>query len=94
VSEADIEGKVTDWAKARGIICIKFQPKGDVGWPDHVFVVPPMGTTVWIEFKTPGEEPTPLQYYRIATINQAGGNAYWADSVELAQSILRSEAER
>jgi hypothetical protein len=88
LSEADIEGKVTRWAKKRDIICVKFQPKGDVGWPDHIYVIPPNGAVVFIEFKKPGEEPTPLQYYRIATINQAGGNAYWADSVGDAAAIL------
>jgi hypothetical protein len=91
MSEDYIEKKVTEWAKARGIVCLKYQPKGDVGWPDHIYVIPPNGRVVFIEFKRPGEEPTPLQYYRINTIDQAGGNAYWADSVSKAITILEAE---
>jgi hypothetical protein len=93
LSEHDIEKTVTDWAKARGVVCLKYQPKGDVGWPDHIYIIPPYGTVVFIEFKKPGEEPTPIQQHRIDCIQGAGGNAYWVDSVDLAQSILRSEAE-
>jgi hypothetical protein len=91
MTEADIEKKVTDWAKARGIVCLKYQPKGDVGWPDHVYIIPPRGTHVWIEFKMPGCTPTQLQHHRIDTINQAGGNAYWADSVGIAITMLEAE---
>jgi hypothetical protein len=91
MTEADIEKKVTAWAKARGIVCLKYQPKGDVGWPDHIYVIPPNGRVVFIEFKKPGEEPTPMQQHRLYCIEGAGGNAYWADSVSKAITILEAE---
>lgn len=87
-AEHCIEEKVCDWARSRGILPIKFTPKGEVGWPDHIFTVPPLGTTVWVEFKAPGEEPEPIQAYRIDEINKRGGNAYWVDSIDQGTEIL------
>ena len=88
MSEKDIENAVVKWAAARDIICIKFTPKGDVGWPDHIFILPPHGLHVFIEFKAPGKEPTPIQQYRMTTINEAGGIAYWFDNAGGAIALL------
>lgn len=76
--EKDIEKKLKLWAKARGIICIKYTPQGEKGWPDRIFVLP-RGTHVWLELKRKGEEPTPLQYYRLEQLRDQGAIAYWSD---------------
>ena len=95
ISEQDVIDPVVEWAKDNGIVCIKFTPRGDVGWPDHVFILPLHGTHIWIEFKRPGKKPTPLQAHRIETINKQGGFAYWScistHAIYILETILNDE---
>lgn len=88
MSEKGIEKAVVKWAEDHGIVCIKFTPKGDVGWPDHIFIVPPTGIHAWIEFKKPGERPTPIQDYRMQQIDDQGGVSAWTDTAESAIALL------
>lgn len=91
VLEKDIEKGVVRYAEAHNWIAIKFTPKGDVGWPDHIFVKD--GKTVWIEFKRPGEEPTPLQQYRMRHLRSHGALVYWVDNTTAGIAMLRSHVD-
>lgn len=48
------------------------------------------GKFVGIEVKTPGKKPTPRQNFNIRAINDAGGVAFWTDSLEYTKTMLRS----
>lgn len=87
-SEAYIEKKVTEWAEDVGFIAIKFTPKGDRGWPDHLFISP-TGDHIWIEFKRPGKKPTKLQWHRIHQILDNMGRAEYFDRSDKAISYLK-----
>lgn len=91
--ESDVVAPVVKWAKANDIVPIKFTPRGDVGWPDHIFILPYYGLHVWIEFKVPGETPSGLQWHRIKTINKQGGRAYWSDDASHAIRLLTTLLE-
>ena len=40
------------------------------------------GRSFWIELKSPGKKPTPIQFHTIHQIDLAGGRAAWTDSLE------------
>lgn len=48
------------------------------------------GKFVGIEVKTPGGNPTPRQKFTIKAINDAGGVAFWTDSLEYTKEMLGS----
>ena len=58
--EKQIEKRVCDFAKVKGLLCYKFVSPGNAGVPDRMFVLP-NGAVFFIEFKQFGKKPTPLQ---------------------------------
>jgi len=50
------------------------------GFPDKIVILP-VGT-FFVEVKATGEEPRPNQLAIIKQINQAGGRAFWTDSLD------------
>ena len=48
------------------------------------------GRFVGIEAKVPGKTPTPRQEMVIAAIKNAGGIAFWTDSLEHTQRLLEA----
>jgi len=58
--EKDIEAQVVKHARSCGIKARKMNGLGYKAWPDHVFFGPGQ-TTLFIEFKKPGEQPSKLQ---------------------------------
>ncbi len=88
-----VQDPVVRWAKEHGIVCIRFTPKGDVGWPDHIFIVPATGRVLWMEFKAPGEVAKPVQKYRHDQLRSAKQNVYVIDSSRIGIAILKAELE-
>ncbi len=43
-----------------------------------------------IEVKTPGKKPTARQTFTIKAINDAGGVAFWTDSLEYTKTMLEA----
>jgi hypothetical protein len=85
--EGKIERSVSKWAKERGWLSIKFTPKGDVGWPDRIFISP-SGVHVWIEFKALGQKPRAIQEYRGRLLELQGANYGWFDNIKDAINYL------
>ncbi len=85
--EVDEENALKAWCEDHGILCIKFTPKGECGWPDRVCILP-TGLHVWVEMKRKGETPRRLQLHRIETLHNQRVTACWADSAEKAIAIL------
>ena len=84
--EKKLEKRCTDVAKANGWWSRKFSSPANRGVPDRVFLKD--GDVVWIEFKAPGNTPTPLQDHELALIKKHGGNATWVDNVDDFKQIL------
>lgn len=87
--ESQIEKSVSDYARRKGCYTRKFSSPAHRGVPDRLFITP-AGAVFFIEFKAPGEEPTPAQWREINIIRKNNGNAHWADSVETGVEIVNS----
>lgn len=89
--EVDIEDKVVAWAKKHKFLTpkVKFV---EAGYPDRLFISP-YGHTIFIEFKKPGEEPTPIQAHRLTELTKRGVPATWCDNVIEAIRILEASLE-
>lgn len=48
------------------------------------------GRFVGIEVKVPGKKPTPRQNFNIKAINDAGGVAFWTDSLDYTKQMLEA----
>lgn len=59
--ESTIEKKFCEAAEIRGWLVRKFVSPGHRGVPDRIVLLP-MGIAVFVEFKAPGETPTPIQF--------------------------------
>lgn len=58
--EKQIEAKVCEYAKERGLLVYKFTSPNRAAVPDRLFVLP-NGRMFFCEFKREGEKPTPAQ---------------------------------
>jgi hypothetical protein len=79
--EAKVRDPVVRWAKSRNIMHVRmsFRPGVSAGVPDDLFLLPG-GVSIWIEFKRPGKEPTPLQMEKIQQLKYRGHVAMWTDN--------------
>jgi hypothetical protein len=79
--EGKIQGSVITHANKHGIRTIRmyFGPGIQTGWPDVLFLIPG-GRPLFIEFKAPGNEPTPKQEEKIEILKEAGYDVTWCDS--------------
>jgi hypothetical protein len=84
VRESKVEKDGKAWAESQGWLVIKY--RGERGYPDRIFIKG--GTTVWIEIKKPGEEPSEMQYFRMKMLKNAGAKVSWASSVQGIKTIL------
>lgn len=90
--EKDIEAAVCKYARERGCLVYKFTSPGQRAVPDRLFVLP-HGTMVFIEFKRPGQFPTPLQDRELVKLQDHGVHACWFSDVERACSWLDDKLE-
>jgi hypothetical protein len=86
-AEKKLEKRCTDLAKANGWYTRKWASPSHRGVPDRLFLKD--GHWFAIEFKAPGNEPTPLQYDEIDQIQTHGGVAMWVDDVEGFKKLLK-----
>jgi len=91
VLEVNIEDRVVTWAKREGFLTpkVKFV---EAGYPDRLFISP-FGHTIFMEFKRPGEVPTPIQVHRITTLQNRGVPAVWVDSILEGINVLKAALE-
>ena len=86
--ESQTEKDVCLWAKAHGILAVKFTPMGEVGWPDRIFLY--KGKSVFIEFKATGKRARPLQEHRLEVLRDQQFIAKVHDNVDTAIQTLCS----
>lgn len=85
--ERDIERPAHEFAKSRGWMAEKIMRTGRRGFPDHLFIRD--GVTIYIEFKRPGELPSPQQLRRHAEMRKHGASVFVVDSLDEAMRLLR-----
>lgn len=57
--ESRIEAKASEYAKSLGMLTLKLNVRGQVGWPDRLYVY--RGGVMFIEYKAAKETPRAIQ---------------------------------
>jgi hypothetical protein len=78
--EKQIESKVCDYAKTKGVLAYKFTSPARAAVPDRLFIGPD-GRMWFCEFKREGQVPTPAQYREHDKLRQQMVNVFVIDSV-------------
>lgn len=98
-AEADLQRKCIQLLRAAGLLPyrinagvfgarkVRSAPKG---WPDLCFLLPPFGTFIGIEVKSPGGEQSGDQAVIQAEIEGAGGRYAIVRSVDDLMDVLKS----
>lgn len=85
--ESDIEGKGSEFAIRRGWMVIKLMQCSIDSMPDRLHHR--RGITMYIEYKKPGESPSPKQLKRHKELRAQGIPVHVVDNLEDAYVILR-----
>lgn len=59
--ESRIEKKASDHATKLGMLSLKLNVKGQIGWPDRLYIY--KGETIFIEYKAAKEKPRAMQLH-------------------------------
>lgn len=86
ILESEIERPAHQYAWSRGWFAEKIMRAGRRGFPDHIFIR--NGRVVFIEFKRPGETPTPQQLKRHYEMRMRGAEVYVVDNLDEVKRIL------
>lgn len=85
--EKDIENAVVKYAQRCGWRALKFVSPNYRSVPDRIFFKYPV-RVFFIEFKRPGEKPTPKQELEIARLKKEGFDVFVVDSVDHGKFII------
>ena len=86
--EKQIEAKVCDYAKTKGMMVYKFTSPARAAVPDRLFIC--KGRVFFIEFKREGQKPTPAQEREHHRLRQQAINVFVVDSVEQGKSTINT----
>lgn len=84
--ESSIEQDSWKIAESRGWFRVKIMRTSKCGFPDHYFIR--NGITILVEFKAPGEQPSPQQKKRIWQLRKHGARVEIIDNVKQARAIF------
>lgn len=89
-SEKILERKLTQAVQLelRGK-ALKFTSQTETGYPDRLCLV--QDHCFWVEVKTTGERPTPMQEYRHRQLRKMGQRVYVVDSSESINKVIEME---
>lgn len=90
--EKDIEHKLVTAVKRCGGVAVKFISPGFDGMPDRIVLLRG-GKLGFVEVKTPGKHPRPLQKARHRMLQKLGFKVYVIDDEQCINGII-SEIER
>jgi len=85
--ERDIEAKVCDYAKQRGLLVYKFTSPARAAVPDRMFIMP-NGVIFFIEFKREGAKATAPQKREHERLRGHGVAVYVVDNVPEGKGII------
>lgn len=90
-SEKALERKLVEEMKKMGFLAIKQNDVMHSGMPDRL-IVASGGRTVWVEVKSTGCRPTPLQESRIKRLRELGHTVFVVDgrdTLDMALDYIR-----
>ena len=85
--EKDIEQKLKMEVNLHDGICWKFVSPGTAGVPDRIILMP-KGKIAFVEVKTKGKKPRPLQLARHRLLRKLGFKVYILDDVSQIGGII------
>ena len=86
--EKEIEKKLVVEVRKMGGIAVKFISPGLNGMPDRLVLLP-KGKMAFVELKSPGKKPRPLQVRRINELKKLGFACYVIDGYEQIYEVLK-----
>lgn len=84
--EKQIEAKVCDYAKERGMAVYKFTSPNRMAVPDRMFIY--NGRVFFIEFKRGGQKPTPAQEREHHRLRQHKVPVFVVDNVDEGMAMV------
>jgi hypothetical protein len=85
--EKDIEAKVCEYARNKGVLAYKFTSPARAAVPDRLFIGPD-GRMWFCEFKRGGQVPTPAQYREHDKLRQHMVNVFVIDNVNEGKLMI------
>lgn len=88
-SEKEIEKYLRRRATEAGLVCLKYTNSNEAGYPDRIVLLPD-GAVVWVELKSRGRKPTPLQLVRHGQLRAIGHVVWVIDRREQVDSLINT----
>lgn len=88
ISEKALERKLVTKMKEKGCLAVKMNDVNNSGLPDRLVLLP-TGKALFVEMKSQGARPTPLQNSRIRELRRMGFTVYVIDSEELLSEFMQ-----
>ena len=85
--EKQIEAKVCEYAKTKGVLVYKFTSPARAAVPDRLFVRPD-GVIFFIEFKRGGQKPTAAQEREHHRLREHGVTVFVVDNVGDGEAMV------
>lgn len=85
--EKQIEAKVCDYARSKGVLVYKFTSPARAAVPDRLFIAPD-GRMWFCEFKREGQKPTPAQDREHTRLRQQKVNVFVIDNVIEGENMI------
>lgn len=85
--EKQIEAKVCDYAKSKGVLAYKFTSPARAAVPDRLFIAPD-GRMWFCEFKREGAKPTDAQEREHTRLRQQKVNVFVIDNVIWGKTMI------
>ena len=85
--EKQIEARVCDYAKERGLLVYKFTSPARAAVPDRLFILP-SGKAFFVEFKREGEKATPAQEREHHRLRQHKVSVWVIDNVADGKAMV------
>lgn len=92
ILESRIETKATEHATKLGMLSLKLNVKGQVGWPDRLYAY--RGEIIFIEYKAAKEKPKPIQLHIHDLLRKNDVRVFVVDNLLDATFILDKLKER
>jgi hypothetical protein len=85
--EKQIEAKVCDYAKSKGVLAYKFTSPARSAVPDRLFIAPD-GRVWFCEFKRAGQKPTEAQAREHTRLRAQKVNVFVIDDVGAGKAMI------
>ena len=85
--EKQIEARVCEYARAKGVLAYKFTSPARAAVPDRLFIAPD-GRMFFCEFKAEGKKPTPAQEREHLRLREQKVTVFVIDNVILGKTMI------